>query len=355
MQSFLAMVVANLKMTVRNRQAIFWNLAFPAIFILFFGAIFGGGGTNAFTVGLAGGESPLRNQVLQAVEGNEAFTVHQGDEAGELDALRDDDRDVVLVFPEGAPDTANPVQLYYSDAGGPTGQIARGAVRSGLMDIIGANAGVAVTDSPISTANLSFIDFFVPGILAMSLMNSGIIGLSTAFVSFREQGILRRIKVTPFPLWKFILARIVSSLVVMLATSAILVGVGKLVWGLTVRGNLLLTLGVLIVGGLAFLAIGYAIAAFSRNTESAASYANLITFPMLFLSGVFFSVDSMPSWIRPIVQFLPLSYLVDALREPMMYGNGIGAIWCDLLVLLAVFAVCMVIAVRFFKWDATPR
>jgi ABC-2 type transport system permease protein len=349
------MVRANLKMTVRNRQAIFWNLAFPAIFILLFGAIFGGGGTNAFSVGIAGGESPLRDQVTRVIVGSDAFTVHEADQASELDALRDDDRDVVLVFPDGAPTTANPVRLYYSDAGGPNGQIARGAVRSVLMDIIGANAGVAVTDSPISTADLSFIDFFVPGILAMSLMNSGIIGLSTTFVSFREQGILRRIKVTPFALWKFILARIVSSLVVMLATSAILVGVGKVVWGLTVRGNLLLTLGVLIVGGLAFLAIGYAIAAFSRNTESAASYANLITFPMLFLSGVFFPVDSMPSWIRPVVQFLPLRYLVDALREPMMYGNGIGAVWRDLLVLTAVFAVCMVIAIRFFKWDATPR
>ena len=66
MQSFLAMVLANLKMTVRNRQAIFWNLAFPAIFILLFGAIFGGGGTNAFSVGVAGGESPLREQVTSA-------------------------------------------------------------------------------------------------------------------------------------------------------------------------------------------------------------------------------------------------------------------------------------------------
>lgn len=355
MQSFLAMVLANLKMTVRNRQAIFWNLAFPAIFILLFGAIFGGGGVNAYSVGIAGGNGPLREQVTSAIGASDVFTLYEADETSELNALRDSDREVVLVFPEGDPGTANPVQLYYSDSGGPNGQIARGAVRSVLVDILGANAGIAISDRTISTIDLSFIDFFVPGILAMSLMNSGIIGLSTAFVSFREQGILRRIKVTPFALWKFILARIVSSLVVMLATSAILVGVGMLVWGLTVRGNLLLTLGVLVVGGLAFLAIGYAIAAFARNTESAASYANLITFPMLFLSGVFFPVDSMPSWIRPVVQFLPLRYLVDALREPMMYGNGIGAVWRDLLVLLAVFAVCMAIAVRFFRWDATPR
>jgi ABC-2 type transport system permease protein len=187
----------------------------------------------------------------------------------------------------------------------------------------------------------------------MSLMNSGIIGLSTAFVTYREKGILRRIKVTPFPLWKFILARIISSLLVALATSGILIGIGKLVYGLTVRGNPFLIVAVLAIGGLAFLAIGYAIAAFSRNAEVAASYSNLITFPMLFLSGVFFSVSTMPDWIRPVVRILPLGYLVDALRQPMMYGNGIGAVWTDLLVLVGVFAFFLLVAVRFFRWDAT--
>jgi len=207
----------------------------------------------------------------------------------------------------------------------------------------------------VSTLDLSFIDFFVPGILAMSIMNAGVIGLSTAFTSYREKGILRRIKVTPFALWKFILARIVAQMAVIMATSAILVGIGMLVWGLTVRGNILLIMGVIAIGSLAFLAIGYAISSVARNTETAASYANLVTFPMLFLSGVFFPVGSMPGWLQPVIDVLPLRYLVDALREPMMYGRGIGATWTDLLVLLGVFAVSLAFAIRFFKWDATTR
>jgi ABC-2 type transport system permease protein len=161
--------------------------------------------------------------------------------------------------------------------------------------------------------------------------------------------------VTPFALWKFILARILAQMTVILATSAILVGLATLVWDLTVRGNWLLIVGVIVIGSLAFLAIGYAISSVAQNTEAAASYANLITFPMLFLSGVFFPVGTMPDWLLPIMNLLPLKYLVDALREPMMYGRGLEAIWGDLLVLVGVFAVAMAFAIRFFKWDATSR
>ena len=351
MQSFWAMVLANLKMTVRNRQAIFWNLAFPAIFILMFGAVFGNSGLSAFDVGIAGADSDLRAAVTQAMEGSDAFNVHQGTAEAELDALRNDDRSVVLVFPE----EGGAIEMYASDAGGPNGQIATGAVRSVVMEVVGASTGVTVEQRQISTLNASYIDWFVPGILGMSLMNSGIIGIATAFVSFREKGILRRIKVTPFALWKFILARIVAALVVALATSAILVGIGWLAWDLTVRGNWLLIGLALVVGAVAFLAIGYAIAAFARNTETAASYANLITFPMMFLSGVFFPLGAMPDWLQPLIRIMPLKYAVDALREQMLYGRGLGAIWQDLLILLAVFAVCLAFAIRFFRWDATPR
>jgi ABC-2 type transport system permease protein len=354
MQSFWAMVVANLKMTVRNRQAIFWNLAFPAIFILIFGAVFGGDTTGNIDVGVAGPDSPTRDRVIAGLQATEGFTVHTGSEDGELEALVNNDREVVLVVPE-AVTADSPIGFSYNAQGGPTGSIAQAAVQNALLGILGEVGGVPVEATAVSTENLTFIDFFIPGILAMSIMNSGVIGLSTAFTSFREKGILRRIKVTPFALWKFILARIVASMLVILATSAILVGIAALVWDFTLRGNWLLSLLVIVIGSLTFLSIGYAISSFARNTEAAASYANLVTFPMLFLSGVFFPVTSMPDWLQPVLNVLPLKYLVDALRQPMMYGRGLGDVWLDLLVLLAVFAACMAFAIRFFRWDATTR
>jgi ABC-2 type transport system permease protein len=259
----------------------------------------------------------------------------------------------VLVFPEEG--SEQPVEMYSSEAGGPTGQIATGATRSIVMEVAGSESGISIEQKQISTLNASYIDWFIPGILGMSLMNSGIIGIATAFVSFREKGILRRIKVTPFALWKFILARIVAALVLSLATSGILIGLGWMIWDLTIRGNALLILLSLIVVSMSMLAIGYAIAAVSRNTETAASYANMITFPMMFLSGVFFPLGSMPSWLQPLINIMPLKYGVEALRQPMLYGKGMGAIWQDLIILAAIFVVCMAFAIRFFKWDATAK
>jgi ABC-2 type transport system permease protein len=351
------MVKANLKMSVRNKTALFWNLAFPAIFILIFGAVFGNDAVN-FSVGVAGEPSPFRDAAVAAMRDSGAFTVAVGEEADERRALEDGDRVAVLVFgpapAEAAASAPSPVTLLYDNAAGPNAQVATGAVRQVLQGVAGGGGegALAITEQGVTTDDISYIDFFVPGVLAMSLMNSGVIGLSTAFVIYRERGILRRMKVTPFPISSFILARVVSQVIVAVAQALILTGMAALIFGLEVRGNPLLILLVILVGALAFLAIGFAISGFARNAEAAASYANLVTFPMLFLSGVFFSIDTAPSWLQPITRLLPLSYLVDALREPMTRGNGLGAIWLDLVVLLATFAVAMAFAIRFFRWDA---
>jgi ABC-2 type transport system permease protein len=351
MRAFWAMVGANLKMSARNRTALFWNLAFPAIFILIFGAVFGNDDGVSFDIGIAGAGSPARDRATAALGGNDAFDVSTGNADAELEALEDGDRDIVLVFDEASVGASPPITLYYDNTSGPNAQVAIGAVRQ-VLAALGDASDLQITEQSISTNPISFIDFFVPGILAMSLMNSGVIGLSTAFVIYRERGILRRIKVTPFPLGSFILARVVSQLVIAVAQSIILAGLAMLIFGMEIRGNLRLILLVILVGALAFLAIGFAISGISRNAETAASYANLVTFPMLFLSGVFFSIDSAPAWLRPITRVLPLTYLVDALREPMTRGRGLGAIWLDLVVLLGTFVVAMAFAIRFFRWDA---
>ncbi len=355
MQSFLSMFVANLRMTVRNRMAIFWNLAFPALFILIFGAVFDTDQLGSYEIGVSGAENDYRSRFIEALDGNESFTIHQGDADTTLEELADGDLDVALIFGEAQGEAPVPVRLVSSASQGPDTLTATEVVRGVLLPVTGAAAQVEIASESIDTESISFIDFFVPGIVGMSLMNSGIIGLATAFVAYRERGILRRIKVTPFPLWKFTLARITSNLMVALVTSAILIGMGVVVWGMDPTGNPLLITLTILVGGLAFLAIGFLIAAVSRNVEVAASYANLITFPMLFLSGVFFPLSTLPDWLSAITRFFPLRYLIDALREVMNVGNGIAVIWSDLLILMGWFLVAMVLAVRFFRWDEAPK
>jgi ABC-2 type transport system permease protein len=355
MRAFVAMVRANLKMVVRNRQALFWNLVFPGLFIVIFGTIFGRNSGVNFTVGVTGDTtSPLSQETIAAMKSDsKVFSVKTGTETDELKKLKDGDRDVVLVFgPVPADGGFPPVQISYDQTAGPNAQVAVSAVRQVLLSVAQGENPVPITEQPVTGADISYIDFLVPGILAMAIMNSGVIGLSTAFVTYRERGILRRIKVTPFRLSSFVSARILSQLVVAVAQALILVGLAHLLFNLNVRGSVLLIGLTILIGALAFLSIGFAVSGFARNAETAASYANLITFPMLFLSGVFFDLKSAPAWLQPITRVLPLRYLVDGLREPMTRGNGIATTWPDLLVLLATFAVGMTVAVRFFRWDA---
>ncbi len=355
MTPLFAMVRANVLMSLRNRAALFWNLAFPALFIVIFGVVFGRGQSVEFDVGVAGPESAFREGVVAALREHPSFTVSEGEDADELQALEDGNRGVVAVF--GADQNAQgfpAVTLYYNATDGPTAQIAVGAVRQTLLDVAGGAPPLAIEQRPVTAQDVSFMDVFAPGILAMSLMNSGVIGLATAFVTYRERGILRRIRVTPFPLTSFILARILSQLLIAGLQAVILVGMAWGLFGLHLRGNLLVVLVAIIAGALAFLAIGFAISGIAPNAETAASYANLVTFPMLFLSGIFFSMENAPTWLQPITRVLPLTYLVDALREPMTFGNGLAAIWPDLLALLATFVIAMAIAVRFFRWDSRP-
>jgi ABC-2 type transport system permease protein len=340
---------------VRNRQALFWNLAFPAIFILIFGAIFNNDSGVSFEVGIAGPQSAYQDAVVAALKSNKAFKVHVGDATRELKSLKDDDRDFVMVFGDQvASQPGAPVQINYDETQGPNAQVGINVLTQILSGVAGSNTESQITTQPIKSLDIKYIDFFVPGIIAMSLMNSGVIGLSTAFVTYREKGILRRIKVTPFSLTQFILARISTTMIVAVTQSLVLILMGKLLYGLTFRGNPLLILLTIMIGSLTFLSIGFAISGIARNTETAASYSNLITFPMLFLSGTFFPVDSLPEWLKQLTRILPLRYLVNALRDPIMSGKGIGSTWSDLVVLLAIAAAAMTIAVRFFKWEARP-
>ncbi len=353
MTSFLAMLVANIKMSLRNRQAMFWNLAFPALFIILFGSIWDNDNFSNFDVGIIGAETQLQAAVVDAMDGADGFSVYQGADAEELEALENNDRVLVLEFPANESD---PIRIYSPDRQGDVNsQIAMSATRSILMEVLGAGMGVDIEQVEVDSLNTSFMDWFLPGIIALSLMNTGIIGISTAFVTFREKGILRRIKVTPFPLWKFLSARVLGAMIVGLLSTVVLISLAMLLFGANVRGNWLLIALAIVLVSTCMLSIGAGIAAIARNVETAAGLANMLTFPMMFLSGVFFPIDSMPDWMRPIMAVMPLRYGVEALREPMLYGNGIGAIWMELLILAGISIVAIAVAVRFFTWDSVKK
>jgi ABC-2 type transport system permease protein len=199
--------------------------------------------------------------------------------------------------------------------------------------------------------NLRYIDFLVPGIIAMTLMNSAMFGLAGTIVNYRERGILRRLKVTPQPLPVFLSAQIVNQLFFAIIRALLLVGVARLLFGVHVMGSYLVLLAVVVVGSLCFVTIAFTVASFAKNREIADSLSNIVSMPMMFLSGVFFPMDNAPSWIQPIIKTLPLKYLADATRAVMIKGEGLASISLDLEILLGVTVAFFIASVFMWRWE----
>lgn len=358
MKALRYMIMANFKMTLRNRTALFWNLAFPAIFIVLFGFLLTQD-TEAFDIGVVGADTTsISQQAVASLDSSDAFSVKQGDRDSELDALNDGDRSVVVVFSPGASADQAEAEIFYDQTDPQRAQIALSAVQQFLnqanVEALGDQRPITVDVQGVESQDLRYIDFLVPGILAMSIMNSGMIGLATAFVSYREKGILRRVKATPFPLSSFIGARIISQVIVAVAQAMVLVLLGMLLFDLQIDGSLINVVVMVTIGSVAFLSLGFVVSSLARNTEAAASLSNAFSFPMLFLSGVFFPVDNAPAWLQPITKIIPLTYLANGLRNVMVRGSDLPSEWLNIVVLIATCAIGLIVSVRFFKWESAP-
>ncbi|HLT17922.1 MAG TPA: ABC transporter permease [Thermomicrobiales bacterium] len=356
MKPLLHMILANYRMTVRNRMALFWNIAFPVIFIVLFGFLF----TADFNVGvgIVGADTnEVSRSIADQLEALDAFDTTTGEREDELQALEDGDRSIVVVFEEGAEPGQVSATLYYDNSDPQQSQIALSAVQQYLQQVnLAAMEGprpVEFVAEPVASSELRYIDFLVPGIVAMSLMNSGLIGLASAFVSYREKGILRRIKATPFPLSQFIVARIVSQLTIAVVQATILIGLAKLLFDLRIDGNLANVMVMVLLGAMAFISLGFVISSFAKNQEAADALANAVSFPMLFLAGVFFPVEAAPAWLQPITRAMPLRYLADGMRDLMVRGSTLPDEWFNILVMLLTAAIGLLLSMRLFKWESS--
>lgn len=358
MNAFFSMVRANLKMTLRNRTGLFWLLLFPAAFIIIFGSLVGGGNNLHASVGVVNGEAtPVTRQMTSAMKDSKFFESQSGTRSTELAKLREGKVDAVVVFPQKA-DAGQPLRVnsYVDKSNLSTSQAVSAAIDQIGQKVNEQAAGrqpqlVSISTRGVHSGHLSYIDFLVPGILAMSIMQSSIGGIANSFVVLRERGVLRRIRVTPFPLTSFIAARIASQFVVALCQAAILLGLATLFFDVEVVGSLLGVAVFVLLGCLAFLTIGFLVAGVSGKQESASALAQLISFPMLFFSGIFFPLDQAPTWLQELAKILPLTYLADGLRQVMVYGASFVSLWGDVLALGVTVVIGFVLAARSFRWE----
>jgi ABC-2 type transport system permease protein len=361
MKTFIALYISHLKEFSRNRMAMFWTIAFPVFFMLLFGIIFSGGGDSSYKVGVVvEDQGRIGSALVQAFQGVEILKVTEGTQDDLLVKLKHGDLNAVVVVPEGVTDavmsgkTAD-IQVHYDPSNQVTSQIlltvvekVLGGVEQGLA---GRTALFAVQTVTITASSLRTIDFLVPGILAMAIMQLGLFATAPPLVQLREQQVLRRLGATPLTRTMLLAAQVCLRITVGLVQTALIILVGTLVFRVQIVGNLLLLAGFVVLGALSFVCLGYFVSTWGKTQESITGAIQFINFPMMFLSGLFFPVDSMPHWIRPVVDAMPLTYLADAFRQIMVGAAPLHPLGTDLLVLMVWLVICAVLAVKFFRWE----
>jgi len=360
MRAFKKLVIANFKQFFRDKTAVFFTFAFPLIFIGIFGMVFSGDEPVNYKIGLVNNDdSAIGQGISQALHEIPIFEVSEGELNDRLTELEDGNLSAVVVIPANIEATiaaggTAAITVYHDPSQTASAQIILPVLRESINEINRQLAQqpvlLTLAEESILSQNLRYIDFIVPGILAMSIMMTGFFGV-VPLVEWREKKVLKRLGVTPLRRSTVVFSQVAFRLVLTVLQATILIAIAYLVFDVQIIGNWFLLFVLLLLGTLSFISIGYLASSRVKTVEGAMPIINLITFPMMFLSGIFFPIEIMPDFIRPVVEALPLTYLGDALRQVMVEATPLHPLGVDVAVLAGWLAVCMVLAIRFFRWE----
>lgn len=364
LRGFVAVVDMAFRLFLRDKHSLFWGVAFPLMLMALIGTVFGGGMNlvlNTSIVAEAG--EPLAEAMVQAFKDVPSMRIVEEDEQTALEALRKGERSLVVVLPDGAAATTTgqttgqplPVRVYYDDMNYEVAQ-AGVAIVGGIVDefnrrLTGRVDVLTVDAAGVSAHQLSMFDFLLPGILAMVLMQTGLMGVTAVMTSYRERLLLKRVLATPFPPFLFLGGLVARFTVTNLLQGAIIVIVGVLVFKATVIGSYANMFVLSLLGSVTFLSMGFAVSTMSKTPDGANQFGSAVSFPMMFLSGTFWPREFIPEALQPLIDVLPLTPLVEALRGVATQGDSLAMHTSGILYLLAWTVVSLIVAVRRFRWE----
>ena len=282
--------------------------------------------------------------------------------------LTSGDLGYLLLIPQGLDDPAlenragavEPVTLVYATRNPERNQLVEGAVHSLVIELRSDGQPVLperlVTSEVIEAPEVDYFDTVLLGLLGLGIMTNSIISIAVRISTYRNQQVLKRLLVTPLPVWKFFAGEIIAHLLLALVQALIILAVGVFVFGGDIHGSpvfiQLVWVGIIVLlGAVVFLNIGFILSAWARNPAAASGMGNAIALPMMFLAGTFFSTASLP-WLLPYASLaLPLTPMLDALREVAINSAPLWETWPQLAALAAWAAVTALMAVRVFRFS----
>jgi len=340
----LQLTLARFREFLREPEAIFWTFIFPILLAAGLGLAFRSRPAETSRVGVL--NSTHQAQTLKvALSQDPALAVELLDEAGAASALQAG-RIALLVVP-----SSDKSAEFRYDTNRPEARVARLQVDQALQRAAGRQDPVVVKDSLVNERGSRYIDFVLPGLLAMNLMGGGIWGLGFGIVDSRRKKLLKRLAVTPMSRSQYLASYLLHRLVVMVFEVAVVLAFGTLVFGVPMRGSVVALTAICLLGTLMFGALGLLCAPRVRTIEGASGIMNVVMLPMWVCSGVFFAATNFPDAIQPMVQALPLTAAVDALRLNMLQGAGFAALSGELAIMALWTALSFGLALKLFRWQ----
>lgn len=351
--TFWALSVAILRGFLRDKASVFFAIVFPLMFLVLFGGLFSDQDQSKVELIEVGEVSLLDNLPEGAKEAfGQTFEVSHSDDLDDaLEEVRKGDADAAI---EQRGDT---LLAHYTQ----TEQV-KAAITQGTLRAFVDGANVAESGEPpkydfaaerVEDESLSTIQFFTPGLLGWAVAMSASFGAAATLQGWRQSKLLRRLQLAPVSTRTVVGARVAVTVAIALAQLAIFIAVGGAFFDLVLTGSWWMSVPMLVVGTLCFMAIGLLAGAVAKTAEGAVNMANFFVLPMAFLSGSFFPLDAAPAWLRTVSNVLPLKHLNEGMLDVMVRGEGPSAALLPIGILAGFAVVVTLLAARLFRWETT--
>ncbi|MBS4201166.1 ABC transporter permease [Bacillus sp. FJAT-49732] len=367
MKQFRKLFEANFKSTFREKAVWGWSIAFPVLLMVIFLTVFAGvnGDDTSFEANIVTVmEEP--NELATSLETTLKYipmlTWKEDSPVSRKQAetwLKNKKIDAAILLPT-SPDAKSVELLLNKEKENSTlSQIMGGIVNSILQETNYQMAGVtpqlSMKTEYVSSGSdqLKYTDFLVTGMIALSIAQAGLFGM-VSLIEMRRNGLLKRLMLTPITMKTFGLSISLVRLILSIVQIVLLTLIGVLFFKASLHVNILSFIIIFIIGTITFSAFGFMITAFTKSMDGYMGLANIFSFLMMFLSGIFFELSILPSYIKPISIISPLTYFANGIRDSMIYGLSImhTQFWLNIGILALWAVVTFAVGARFFKWEA---
>jgi len=344
-----------LKIFYRDRQSLIFSMLFPLIFTFAF--LFADGEPDPIKLGLVNqSQNELSTQFIELVKQDPLFAVTEGGEALLREQLIAGDQTAIIVIPMSFDRLESSGQMRLLLDASQVRQV--GAIQDALAAMLLAIERDILNIQPMFVLQLEdvkarpqrYIDFLLPGIIAYMLMNLCIAGSGFNIVEYRRRGILKRLFVTPIRPRDFIISIVLARMLIVIIQLSVIIALAIGLLKVNIVGGLLSLYGLIILGALIFLCIGFFLGSLAKTQESIRPIVLLFTFPQLIFSGIFFPIASLPLVIQPIAHALPLSVIATSMRDIANDGSSLFVMNLNMLGIILWILVSFFIATKFFVW-----